>query len=99
MVTNDFRRLKFASLYPCYEQIEAKIYFVLWALNNTLLLYRGADKSLAKTRKETSSEAYRGRARFQQNKDVSCLQVSFLARQGAEGNSRHSDRNISLFPS
>jgi len=23
----------------------------------------------------------------------------FLARQGAEGNSRHSDRNISLFPS
>ena len=48
---------------------------------------------------ETSSEACQGHARFKQNRDASCHQVSFLARQGAEGNSRHSDRNISLFPS
>jgi len=38
-----------------------------------------------------------GRARFQQRRDAS-YQVFFpLARQGAERNSRHSDRNISLF--
>jgi len=54
---------------------------------------------LSPTRKETSSETWQGRARFQQNWDASCHQVSFPARQGAEGNSRHSDRNISLFPS
>jgi len=62
-------------------------------------MYRDADKSLAPTTKETSSEACQGRARFQQHRDASCHQVSFPARQGAEGNSRHSDRNISLFPS
>ena len=33
-------------------------------------------------------------ARFQQHGDVSCHQVFFPARQSAEGNSRHSDRNI-----
>ena len=33
---------------------------------------RGADKSLARTRKETSSEACQGRARFQQHGDASC---------------------------
>ena len=27
------------------------------------------------------------------------MKFFFLSRQGAEGNSRHSDRNISLFPS
>jgi len=32
--------------------------------------------------------------RFQQHQDASCHQVFFSARQGAEGNSRHSDRNI-----
>ena len=35
----------------------------------------------------------RRRARFQQHGDASCRQF-FSARQGAEGNSRHSDRNI-----
>jgi len=52
---------------------------------------------LSPTRKETSSEACQGRARFQQ-RDASCHQF-FLARQGAEGDSRHSERNITLFPS
>ena len=52
---------------------------------------------LSPIRKETSPEACQGRARFQQNRDQSCHQVSFPARQGAEGNSRHSDRNISFF--
>jgi len=34
-------------------------------------LYRGADNSIAPTRKETSSEAGQGRARFQQHRDAS----------------------------
>jgi len=37
--------------------------------------------------------------RFQQHRDVSCHQVVFPARQGVEGNARHSARNISLLPS
>jgi len=50
------------------------------------------------TRKETSSEACQGRARFQQHRDASCHQVPLPpAKQGAEGNSCHSDRNISFF--
>ena len=37
----------------------------------------------------------RRRSRFQQHRDPDCHQVFFPpARQGAEGNSRHSDRNI-----
>ena len=35
-----------------------------------------------------------GDARFQQHREARCHQVFFSARQGAEGNSRHSDRNI-----
>ena len=59
---------------------------------------KGGTVRASLTRKETSSEACQGRARFQQSRDASCHQVSFPAGQGAEGNSRHSDRNISLFP-
>jgi len=39
--------------------------------------YRGADKSLALTRKETRSEACQGRAGFQQHRDARCHQVFF----------------------
>ena len=46
----------------------------------------GADKSLAPTRKETSSEACQGRARFQLHRDANCHQFVLPARQGAEGN-------------
>jgi len=62
-------------------------------------VYRGADKSLARPGRETNSEACQGGARFQQHRDASCHQVVFPVRQGAEGNSGHSERNISLFPS
>ena len=45
--------------------------------------YRGADKSLARPgRKETRSEAFQGRARFQQHRDASCHQVVFFFLQG-----------------
>ena len=67
---------------------------------NVQTVYWGAEKVLSPTRKETSSEACHGRARFQQHRDASCHQdPPPTGRQGAEGNSRHSDRNINLFPS
>ena len=58
-----------------------------------------ADKSLARPGRKQAGKHVRRRARFQQNRDANCHQVSFPARQGAEGNSRHSDTNISSFPS
>ena len=61
--------------------------------------YRGTDKSLARSGRKKISEACQESERFQQHREASCHQDFFLARQDAEGNSRHSDRNISLFPS
>ena len=44
---------------------------------------------------DTERNHVRRRARFQQHQDASCHQEFFPPpRQGAEGNSRHSDRNI-----
>ena len=44
---------------------------------------------------EAERKHVRRRARFQQHRDASCHQVIFFpATQDAEGNSRHSDRNI-----
>jgi len=60
------------------------------------LLYRGADKALSRPGRKQARKRVRGRARFQQHRDSSCHQVFFPANQGAEGNSRYSDRNISL---
>jgi len=59
--------------------------------------YRGDDKSLAWPGRKQARKHVRRRARFHQHRDASCHQFFFPARQGAEGNSRHSDRNISLF--
>ena len=38
----------------------------------------GADKSLAQPGRKTSSEACKGRARFQQHRDASCYHVFFF---------------------
>ena len=43
---------------------------------------------------EAERKHVRRRARFQQHRDASCYQVFFPARQGAEGNSSRSERNI-----
>jgi len=59
----------------------------------------GCWEVLSPTRKETSSEACQGHEQFQQHRDASCHQGFLPARQVAEGNSCHSDRNISLFSS
>ena len=42
---------------------------------------------------EADRKHVRRRARFEQHGDTNCHLV-FLVRQGAEGNSRHSERNI-----
>ena len=43
---------------------------------------------------EAQKKHVRRRPRFQQQRDANCHQVSFPARQGAVGYSRHSDRNV-----
>ena len=61
-------------------------------------LYRGADKSLARPGRTQARKHVRD-ARGFNNIETRAIIKYFLSRQGAEGNSRHSDRNISLFPS
>ena len=43
---------------------------------------------------EAERKHVRRHVRFQKHRDANCHQVFFSARQGAKGNSRHSDRNI-----
>jgi len=45
-------------------------------------VYRGADKSFARTGRKQARKHVRRRARFQQHRDASCHQVFFFARQG-----------------
>jgi hypothetical protein len=61
---------------------------------NVILTYRGADKSLARPGRKQARKHVRGA------RDFNNIETRFFpARQGTGGNSRHSDRNISLFPS
>ena len=61
-------------------------------------LYRGADKSLVRPGTKQARKHVRD-ARDFNNIETRAVIKFFFLRQGAEGNSRHSDRNISLFPS
>ena len=63
-------------------------------------LYQGADKSLARPGTKQARKHVRD-ARDFNNIETRAVKFFFFpsARQDAEGNSRHSDRNISLFPS
>jgi len=64
------------------------------------LLYRGADKSFARPGKKQARKHVRDAREFN-NIEMRAVIIFFFfpARQGAEENSHHSDRNISLFPS
>jgi len=53
---------------------------------------------LSPTSKETSSKHVRDTRDFNNIETLAVIKFFFFARQGTEGNSRHSDRNISLFP-
>ena len=62
--------------------------------------YLGADKSLARPGRKQARKHVRDAREFNNIETLAIIKFFFFpARQGAEGNSHHSDRNISLFPS
>ena len=68
--------------------------------SNKTLRYRGAHKSLARPRRKQAQKHVRDARDFNNIETRAVIKFSFFpARQGAEGNSRHTDRNISFFPS
>jgi len=60
--------------------------------------YQGADKFLARPGRQQAQKHVRDVRGFN-IETRAVIKFFFPARQGAEGNSRHSDRNIILFPS
>jgi len=68
-------------------------------IRTKLWFYRGADKSLARSGRKQARKHVRDARDF--NIDTRIVIKFFFppARQGGEGNSRHSARNISLFSS
>ena len=61
--------------------------------------YRGADKSLAQPGRKQAWKDVMDVRDFNNIETRTVIKIFFPARQGAEGNSRHSVRNIRLFPS
>ena len=61
--------------------------------------YLGADKSLARLGRKQARKHVRDARDFNNIETRTVIKFVFPAREGAEENSRHSDRNISLFPS
>jgi len=61
-------------------------------------MYRGADKFLARPGRKQARKHVRDARDFNNIETRAVFKFFFPpGRQGAEGNSRHSDRNISLF--
>jgi len=61
--------------------------------------YWGADKSLARPGRKQARKHFRNARGFNKIETRAIIKFFSPARQGAEGNSRYSDRNISLFHS
>ena len=65
-----------------------------------MVIPRGADKSLARPGRKQARKHVSDARDFNNIETRAVIKIFFFpATQGAEGNSRHSDRNISLFPS
>jgi hypothetical protein len=62
------------------------------------MIFQGADKSLARPGRKQAQKHARDGHDFN-NETQAVVKFFFPARQGVEGNSCHSDRKISLFPS
>ena len=62
-------------------------------------VYKGADKSLNRSGRKQARKHVRDVRDFNNIGTRAVINDFSPARQGPEGNSRHSDRNISLFPS
>ena len=60
---------------------------------------QSADKSLARPGRKQARKHARDARDFNNIESRAVIKFLFFARQAAEGNSRHSDRNVSLFPS
>jgi len=85
-----------------FDGLYFKIFFkpYIFRVDNGNDLYRGADKSLARPGGKQPWKHVKDARDFSNIETRAVIKVFFFpARQGAEGNSRHSDRNISLFPS
>jgi len=61
--------------------------------------YQTADKPLARPGRKQARKHVRGVRDFNEIETRAVIKFLFPARQGADGNSRHSDRNIGFFPS
>ena len=61
-------------------------------------VYRGADKSLARPGRKQPRKHVREACDFNNIETRAVIKFFFSARQGAEGNSLHSGRNISFIP-
>ena len=60
--------------------------------------FQGADKSLARPGRKEARKHVRDVRDFNNIKKRTAKKYFFSARQGAEGNSRHSDRNFFFLP-
>jgi len=73
---------------------------LIWTCISIWLLYtRGADKSLARPGRKQARKHVRDARDFNNIETRAVKHFFSPVRQGAEGNWRHCDRNISLFPS
>ena len=61
--------------------------------------YRGADKSLARRGRKQARKHVRDARDFNKIETRDVIKFLFLQGKAPKGNSRHSDGNISLFPS
>ena len=81
---------------PILKLMQRQYLSKLRSLNKDM--YRGADKSLALPGRKQPRKHVRDAQNFNKIETRALIKFFFFL-QGAEGNSRHSDRNISLFPS
>jgi len=95
-----FRNQKFSGE---YEHLRSLRQFVRSSVCYTglhnVVSTRGADKSLARPGRKQARKHIRDALHFNNIETRAVIRFFFPARQGAEGNSRHSDRNINFFPS
>ena len=89
IVSSEFSEHIFSCQLPKYDEVVTS--------KHVLAVYRGADKSLARPGRKQARKNARDARDFNNIETRTVTRFFFPARQGAEGNSRHSDRYISLF--
>jgi len=95
-----YYEIPLANQYILQKQTLYKTYYNihnLWTVKR--LQYQGADKFLARPGQIEAQKHVRDMRDFNDIEKRAVIKFSPPARQGAEGNSCHSDKNISLLPS